>query len=118
LGARAASKDDAEKAQLLAAAQKDGDAACGYGDGWSCYAISSWYQSGYTFPKDMVKSGNLLKRSCDLGYSTGCTTLAMYLIAGDKGVPKDTTQAGILLTRACESGSSWPCERLGQAYQK
>ncbi len=115
---RNASKDDAQKALLLAAAQKDADASCAYGDGWSCYAVANWHAAGFTFPKDQAKSATLMKRSCDLGYASGCLSLANLYIAGDKGLSKDTAQASTLLSRACESGNASHCERLGTAYQK
>jgi TPR repeat protein len=115
---RTKSKDDAERARFVVAAQKDTDTGCGYGDGWVCYNTATWYKAGSVYPKDMAKSASLLKRSCDLGYSYGCLSLANAAIAGDQGVPKDLPFATALLTRACESGNWEHCERLGNAYNK
>jgi len=115
---RQAGKDPSQKTQLNADGMKLGEQACSYGDGYSCSMVGLWYQWGTLAPKDLSKSVSLMKRSCDLGYSWGCLSLANDLILGDKGIAKDTAAASALLSRACESGNSAHCDRLGVAYQK
>lgn len=110
---------DAERARLLALAQKQLDRSCALGDAWVCWNTASWYEarSGGDWPKDLMKSAALNKRSCDLGYAPGCLTVAQMYIDGN-GVAKDGVAAESLLKRACDSGKWEHCERLGVAYVK
>lgn len=108
---------DAEKATLLAQAQKQMDRACDLGDAWVCWNTSSWYEAvgGGDWPRDLPKSAALARRGCDLGYAPACLTTANKLLAG-QGTAKDAATAELLLKRACDAGKSENCERLGSVY--
>ena len=56
---------DAERARLLALAQKQMDRSCALGDAWVCWNTASWYEAiaGGDWPKDLAKSATLNKLS-------------------------------------------------------
>ncbi len=90
-----------------------GKKACDLLDAWGCLLEAATEQG-----IDPAKRFQLRKKSCDLGYNTGCVYYADDLLSGaDDGVPKNPTEAARVYGAACDAGEKQACERLISAYK-
>jgi hypothetical protein len=108
----------------------------------ACLTLGKALSEGQIVPRDPADAGKSFGRACDLGVSSGCTSLVefvsadgqdVFLRACDRGdgatcfilgsllykglgVPQDAARAVTLFRQSCASG--WPrgCGRLGESY--
>ena len=66
---------------------------------------------------DAAKRTALRKRSCDLGYNTGCVSYADDLLAGRDGVPRNAVEGAKILAATCDASDKAACERLIAVYK-
>lgn len=62
--------------------------------------------------KDAVRATQLLERGCDLKSARACSTLAVELEEGERGIAVDAAKAARFYDRACELGRARACALL------
>lgn len=63
-------------------------------------------------PEDGVR---YLEKSCEYGFSKGCSNAGISYLAGDR-VPRDYEKGIKYLNLACDQGRAEPCSTIGSGY--
>jgi hypothetical protein len=94
------------------------DKGCSGGDKNACSQLASHHDSGFfDGVKDPATAFRLRQRSCSLGSSFACSTVAKAQIEGN--VVKRDVEAGLkTLSRSCDSGDYFNCRELAMLLVK
>lgn len=96
--------------------------ACTLWPHWECAytfdSLGDHYLNGYSVAKNAQKAGELYKKACDAGYSTGCSDLftVAYDLATGKGTAKNYALSARFFQTLCDGGNATACANLGIDY--
>jgi hypothetical protein len=92
------------------------EAACGKGDGESCFLLGSLYHSGIGVPRDDGKALAVMRQSCSSGWARGCGGLGEFYRAG-WGTSADPELALKNFDHACGEGIAPSCFSASSMYR-
>lgn len=98
-------------ASLECASERECRAACETGDGPSCNALGTQYETGKGVKQDYERAAQLYGMACEHADATGCYNLGVLAEIG-LGHEEDPERARGLYEKACEGGYIPACERL------
>lgn len=96
-------------------AAADYERQCSSGDSESCWVVGRWYKGGIRLPLNKARASALLKRSCDLGYSKGCSELADMERSEKLANP---VTAVAVYDSECSAGKSESCIKAAEIYNE
>jgi hypothetical protein len=118
------------------------DVQCQHASAGGCFALGELLNGGKGLPRDPIGAGRSLKRACDLGLESACSSVVDMvktdgdavlrqpcnqgdgpscfmlgsLYYGGQGVTRDLEYSAALFQQSCAAGFTRGCGQLGESY--
>jgi hypothetical protein len=118
------------------------DVECQHNSAQGCFTLGTLLNGGQGLPRDPTGAGRSLKRACDLGLDTACTSVVNLvktdgdavlrepcsrgdgpscfmlgsLYYGGQGVNRNLELSAALFQQSCDAGFTRGCGQLGESY--